>query len=302
LLISLTGATGFVGRHVAAALARRGHRVRALVRDPGRAGLLTTQGAELVPGDLGDRGALARLVQGADAVVHLVGIIVERGRESFAAVHVDGTHAVLAAAREAGVRRLIHMSAVGARDEPGATPYHRTKGQAEDLVRRSGLTYAVFRPSLINGPESAPIRLLVSLHRWLPVVPVFGDGRFPTQPVWIEDVALAFALAAERPDTTGVFELGGPEVLTYEDLVLAIGRAARHPRALIHLPLGVVRAAAGAFDLLGPRAPITSDQLQMLVEGSATPASALEPVFGIKPLSFEAGLRRFLEPGERRHA
>jgi uncharacterized protein YbjT (DUF2867 family) len=300
LLISLTGATGFVGRHMAATLARRGHHVRALVRDPGRAGFLTAQGAELVPGDLGDRGALARLTRGADAIIHLVGIIVERGRGSFAAVHVEGTRAVVAAALEAGVRRLVHMSAVGARDEPAATDYHRTKGQAEDLVRRSGLGHAIFRPSLINGPESAPIRLLVSLHRWLPVVPVFGDGRFPTQPIWIEDVALAFALAAERPDTTGVFELGGPEVLTYEDFVLTIGRAARHPRTLIHVPLGVVRAAAGAFDALGPRAPITSGQLQMLVEGSATPANAIETVFGIKPLSFEAGLRRFLEPGAQR--
>jgi uncharacterized protein YbjT (DUF2867 family) len=302
LLISLTGATGFVGRHIAATLARRGHHVRALVRDPGRAGFLSAQGTELVPGDLGDRGALAQLARGADAVVHLVGIIVERGRESFAAVHVEGTRAVLAAALEAGVRRFVHMSAVGARDEPVATAYHRTKGQAEELVRRSGLAHAIFRPSIINGPENAPIRLLVSLHRWLPVIPVFGDGRFPTQPIWIEDVALAFALAAERRDTIGVFELGGPEVLTYEEFVLTIGRAARCPRPLMHVPLGVVRAAAGAFDVLGPRAPITSDQLQMLVEGSATPANAIATVFGIKPLSFEAGLRRFLDPGAQLRA
>jgi len=134
--------------------------------------------------------------------------------------------AVHAAARAAGVRRFVHMSAVGARPEAGATPYHRTKWQAEELVRDSALPYVILRPSLINGPENAPIRTLARLHHALPVIPVFGDGRFPTQPVWIEDVALAFALGAERDELTGTFELGGPAVLTYEDFVLAIGRAA----------------------------------------------------------------------------
>src|SRR2546430_7445225 len=124
------------------------------------------------------------------------------------------------------------MSAVGARDEPGATPYHRTKWHAEELVRTSGLSHAVFRPSIINGPENAPIRALARLHRWSPVVPVFGDGRFPTQPVWVEDVARAFALAVEQPALVGAFELGGPQVLTYEEFVLAIGRAA--PRSEEH--------------------------------------------------------------------
>jgi NADH dehydrogenase len=123
---------------------------------------------------------------------------------------------------------------------------------------------------------------------------VFGDGRFPTQPVWVEDVALAFALAAEREDLTGPFELGGPEVLTYREFVLAIGRASGHPRPLVHVPLPLVRAAAAAFGVLGPAAPITSDQLQMLTEGSATPDNAIETVFGIEPLGFEEGLRRFL--------
>ena len=128
---------------------------------------------------------------------------------------------------------------------------------------------------------------------------MFGDGRFPTQPVWVEDIALAFVLAVEQPALTGAFELGGPAVLTYEEFLLAIGRAARHPRPLVHLPLALARAAAGAFDLLGAAAPLTSDQLQMLVEGSATPANAIESVFGIRPLPFEQGLNRFLAPGRR---
>jgi len=294
MLVALTGGTGFVGRHIAATLRGRGHHVRALTRDPARAGVLSERGVELVPGDLRDGKALERLVHGADAVIHLVGIIGERGAETFSAVHVDGTGAVLAAARGARVPRFVHMSAVGARDVPGATRYHRTKWQAEELVRRSGLSYVVFRPSIVNGPESAPLRVLVRLHRWSPAVPVFGDGGFPTQPVWIDDVALAFALAAERSELAGEFELGGPQVLTYEELLLAVGRASGHSRPLVHIPLPAARAAVSLLDWLGPAAPITSDQLQMLAEGSATPHNAMTAVFQIEPLAFEAGLKRWL--------
>ena len=299
MLIAVTGATGFVGRHITTVLAGRGHTIRALVRSPRRARIFDTLGVELVPGDLADTAALTTLTHGAHAVVHLVGIIVETGRATFHAVHVEGTRRVLEAARRAGVERIVHMSAVGARDEAGATRYHRTKWQAEELVRASGLAHAVLRPSIINGPENAPIRTIARLHRWSPVVPVFGDGHFPTQPVWVEDVALAFALAVEQPALAGAFELGGPEVLTYEEFLLAIGRAARHPRRLVHLPLALAWAAAGVFDVFGAAAPLTSDQLQMLVEGSATPANAIESVFRIRPLPFEQGLSRYLAPGRR---
>ena len=288
-----------MGRHVTTLLAGRGHQVRALVRrdDPGRAAAALP--AERTPGDLADPAALAALTRGADVIVHLVGIIVEAGAATFEAVHVEGTRRLLTAAREAGVRRFVHMSAVGARDEPGATRYHRTKWRAEELVRSSGLSHAIFRPSIISGPENRPIRTLARLHRWSPLVPVFGDGGFAMQPVWIGDVALAFALAAERPALSGVFELGGPATLTYEEFVRAIGRAAGHPRPLVHVPLAVARAAAAALGVMGPLAPLTLDQLQMLVEGSTTPANALESTFGIRALSFEEGLARFLGGGRR---
>jgi len=294
MLVAITGATGFVGRHLAALLLRRGHRVRALVRDAPRAGFLAAQGAELVPGALDDGAALARLLDGAGAAVHLVGIIVEWRSATFAAVHVDGTRRVLTAARAAGLRRFVHMSAIGARPDENATAYHRTKWQGEELVRTSGLPAVVLRPSLISGPENAPIRTLARLHRWSPAIPIFGDGRFPVQPVWIDDVALAFALAVERADVAGTLELGGPAVLTYEAFVRAIGRAAGHPRPLVHVPLSLVRCAARACDPLGPAAPITSIQLQMLVEGTGTPANAISTVFGINPLPFDEGLARFL--------
>jgi NADH dehydrogenase len=301
VLIAITGATGFVGRHVARVLVSRGHRVRALVRSAARRpGALAGVAVETVPGDLGDATALAALARGADALIHLVGIITEAGTATFEAVHVAGTRRLLAAAEDARVGRFVHMSAVGARDQPGATPYHRSKWRGEELVRRSSIASVIFRPSIISGPESAPIRTLARLHRWSPLVPVFGDGRFPTQPVWIEDVALAFTLAAENAALTGAFELGGPVALSYEAFLKAIGRAAGHPRPLVHVPLALVRAAAAVFAVVGPLAPLTSDQLQMLVEGSATPANAIESTFGIRPLPFEEGLIRYLRPGDGR--
>jgi uncharacterized protein YbjT (DUF2867 family) len=294
MLIAVTGATGFVGRHIVRTLLSRGHKVRALVRNPGRAASLAAQGVELVAGDLADGPALLRLVDGAPAVIHLVGIILEQGSASFDAVHVAGTEAVVTAARTRGVGRLVHMSAIGARPHSSATRYHRTKWQAEELMRQAGIPCAILRPSVINGPESEPIRTLARLHRWLPVVPVFGRATFPMQPLWIGDVALAFALAAEREEIRGTFELGGPEEITFEAFVRAIGRASGYPRPLVHVPLALVRLLARASDPLGALAPITSSQLRMLVEGSATPANAIESVFGIRPVAFETGLRRFL--------
>ena len=294
MLVAITGATGFVGRHLASLFLRRDHRVRALVRDPSRAEFLAAQGAELVVGALDNDAALTRLLDGADAAVHLVGIIVEQGSATFSAVHVDGTRRLLGAARAAKVHRFIHMSALGARPDERATPYHRTKWQAEELVRSSGVPAVILRPALISGPESVPIRVLRRMHRWSPVIPVFGDGQFPIQPVWIEDIALAFALALERADMAGSFELGGPVVMPYEEFVRAIGRAAGNPRPLVHVPLTLVRWAARALDPLGPAAPLTSIQLQMLLEGSRTASNAIRTVFGIQPLSFEEGLRRFL--------
>lgn len=297
MIVAVTGAGGFVGRHIIDQLVERGHEPRALLRDPARLPFLRPDAVTVVRGDLADHDALRRLTHGADAVMHLVGIIAERRGVTFQAVHVESTHALAVAARLAGVRRFIHMSAQGARDAPGATAYHRTKAQGEAVVRASGVPHVIFRPSFISGPGNVPIETLARLHRVAPVVPVFGDGSFPMQPVWIGDVALAFVRAAEGTGDAGaVLELGGPSAMPYSEFLRAIGRASGHPRPLLRVPLALARAAARAFDLLGPLAPITSDQLQMLVEGTATPHNALPTVFGIEPLAFEAGLRRYLGP------
>ena len=293
-VVAVTGATGFVGRHIVRELRARHHAVRLLARDPARLPF-DANGVTVVPGALSDATAIARLVGGADAVIHLVGIIAETGGATFQAVHVEGTRTVARAAREAGVRRLVHMSAVGARHDADATAYHRSKAAGEDEVLQAGIPHVILRPAIIVGRESVPISLLARLHRLLPAVPVFGAADFPMQPVWIGDVAAAFAVAAEGAGPDGAHEIGGPDRITYEEFVRAIGRAAGHPRPLVRVPLGLARFAAGAFDVLPPGiAPITSQQLQMLVEGSATPDNAIERVFGIVPLGFAAALERSL--------
>jgi uncharacterized protein YbjT (DUF2867 family) len=286
MLIALTGATGYVGSRVVRKLLRREHEVRALVRRPERAGPLADLGVQLVAGDLRDAGALEALAAGAGAVVHLVGIIVEARGQTFAAVHVTGTRSLLAAATHAGVPLMVHMSALGARAEAGATQYHQTKWQAEEAVRASGLPHVILRPSLIAGPGNAALKTMVDMIRLSPVVPVIGNGRYELQPVWVEDVAEAFALALERPDVRGTFDIAGPERLSYHQLLDQLETALGVHRRRVAVPVGMVRFAAAAGAGLPNLAPITPAQLQMLLEGNTTDRNALEASFGVRPRPF----------------
>jgi NADH dehydrogenase len=286
MLIALTGATGYVGSRVVRKLLRREHDVRALVRRPDRAGPLEDLGVQLLAGDLNDADALAALVAGAGAVVHLVGIIVEARGQTFEVVHVAGTRALLAAANDAGVQLMVHMSALGARSAAGATRYHQTKWQAEEAVRGGGLPHVILRPSLIAGPGNAALKTIVDMIRLSPVVPVIGNGRYELQPVWVEDVAEAFALAVERPDLRGTFDIAGPERLTYHQLLDRLETALGVTRRRMAVPVGMVRFAAAAGAALPNLTPITSEQLQMLLEGNTTDRNDLETRFGVQPRPF----------------
>ena len=297
MIVALTGATGFVGGAVLRRLLRREHQVRVLARNPDRAGRLRDYGAvELVPGDLGDEAAVRTLVTGADAVVHLVGIIVPKGPQTFQRVHVEWTAGVAAAAHAAGVRRFAHMSALGARADAAATAYHRTKAAGEEAVRRTIPGHVILRPSLIAGPGSVPLRMMINMVRMAPLVPVIGDGRYRMQPVWLEDVAEAFAVAVERGDLTGTYDIAGPEQLTWHEMLDRIEDALAVRRRRVGVPLGIVRLGAAAGLALPDLAPITPDQLQMLLEGSTTEANALLPVFGVTPRPFAQVIREMCAP------
>ena len=294
--IALTGATGFVGGHIVAQLLRREHELRALVREPARHGGLRDRSVEMIAGDLEDGAALRQLVDGADAVIHLVGIINEIGRQTYERVHVHGTGEVLAAARAAGVRRFVLMSALGARADQAATPYHRTKAAAEDLVRNSGISHVILRPSLIAAPGNEVLTMLVNMLRMSPIVPVIGNGLYQLQPVAADDVADAFAQSAEDRAIEGTFDIAGPRAMTYHELLDVLEDSLGVRRRRIAVPVSMVRFSAYAGMVLPHLNPITPDQLQMLLEGNTTTHNALPTTFHITPRPFEAVAREICAP------
>ena len=265
-MILVTGATGFVGAEILRRASRRGWRVRGLARHPDRAeGLGRLPHVELYRADVGDPPELLEAMDGVDAVVHLVGIIAPTRRQGFEEVHVRGTENVLAAAREAGVGRFVHMSALGADAGRDRTEYWSTKWRAEEAVRASGLAATIFRPSIIFGPDDEFFNRLARVIRWSPVVPLPAGGRPRFQPVWVGDVAECFLQAARAESTPRpVYEVGGPEVLTLREIVRELGRILGRRRGVVPLPLGPLRLGAALAERLLPSPPITADQLKML--------------------------------------
>lgn len=293
LRVFLTGATGFVGGHVARALAERGHRIRALVRGS-MPSELADLGAEPARGDITRPETLEGALEGCDAVVHLVGIIREhRPRTTFRGVHVEGTRNVLKAAAEVPVRKFVHMSALGA--APKGTPYHRSKYEAEEVVRGAGLPYVILRPSTVIGEGGEFTRLLIRLLRFMPVVPVIGSGNYRLQPLDVRDVAQTFARAVERDDLRdATIEMGGPHKLTYNRMVEIAGEELGHERRLVHLPLGLVEPLVDLGTALHLPTPIVSDELRMLLEENVVrdDTNALRELFDIDPTPFRAVMRR----------
>lgn len=295
--VAITGATGFVGRSIVNALLRRGHGVVVLARHTDDARSRFNRPVPAVEGDLFDPAALETTFAGADAVVHLVGIIHEKGGHSFDAVHREGTENVLAAARRTGVRRLLHMSAMGASaDAP--SEYGRSKAAGEEAVRRSGLDATIFRPSIIFGPGDGFASLLAKICRASPfVVPVIGPGTVRFMPVSVREVARISADALEKPETVGrTFEIGGPETLDlnaiYREIAGALGKPGKR---LVHLPLWYGRIAAAAMSVL-PRPPLTRDQLRSLSRDNVGDTGPTAAVFGAPTVRFADGIRESIRP------
>ena len=267
-MIFVTGASGFVGGHVVHELRGRGLVVRCLVRDPRKAAKLAAWGCELSQGDMTDPASLRRGVDGADTVVHLVAIR-QGHEEQFRRVMVDGTRDLLAAASDAGVRRFLHMSALGTSEATKElVPYYRAKWEMEEMVRASGVPQVIFRPSFIFGPDGGILPTFAKLARLAPVTPIIGSGRQRIQPIWADDVAIYFADGAARDDVTGrTFELGGPDVVSWNEFWgrLKAMRGMRRPS--IHVPVSLMRLNALLTERLPGNIPLTRDLLKMLEYG-----------------------------------
>jgi NADH dehydrogenase len=289
--IFITGGTGFVGGHVVSELLRRGHQLRILVHHRAPA----IEGVEQVEGDVTRLASFESVVAGCDAFINLVGIIREfpsRGI-TFARLHVEATANVCAAAEKADIKRYIQMSALGTRPD-AVSLYHKTKFQAEQLVRSSGLEWTILRPSLIYGPEDAFINMLADQMRLAPVMPVIGSGTYRLQPIHVDDVARSCAMALEMPETVGqCYELCGAERLSYEGLLDAIAAAmGRSAPFKPHLPLGIMKRIIPVLQQV-PQFPITSDQLQMLIEENICDCCWKE-TFRFEPRNFRDGIREYL--------
>jgi uncharacterized protein YbjT (DUF2867 family) len=301
-LVAVFGGSGFLGRHVVRALLKRGWRVRAAVRRPNLAGHLQPLGmvgwVQPIQANLRYRWSVDRAVTDADAVVNLVAIANETGRQRFDAVHVFGARAVAEAARAARVGRLIHVSAIGA-DQDAPSAYARSKAAGEAAVFETLPGAIVFRPSIAFGPEDHFFNRLASLARVSPALPVFGGGRTRFQPVFAGDIATAIVDAVDGKVQSGrIYELGGPEIKTFRECIELVLATIERRRLLVPVPWSLATAAAAVLQYL-PKPLITVDQLRQLeIDNVVSEAAEREgrtlAGLGIAPTSLEAILESYL--------
>jgi len=312
--VTVFGASGFVGRHVVQRLAARGMQIRAASRHPDDALALKPMGdvGQVTPvqANIRDAASVRAAVAGADAVVNLVGILYARGRQSFEAVHAEGAATVARAAAEAGVARMTHMSALGA-DATSGSVYARTKAAGEAAVRAAFPGAAILRPSVIFGPQDGFFNRFAEMACWSPVLPVFGcplprlrdwrldifgSGGTRFQPVYVGDVAKAVARCVANSGVAGsVYELGGPTVYSFVDVMRLVLREIDRRRLIVPVPFWAAEFMAMFAEYL-PAPPLTRDQIALLKRDNVLSGSfpALSDL-GIEPTAAEAILPQYLD-------
>jgi uncharacterized protein YbjT (DUF2867 family) len=265
-LVTVYGGSGFLGRNVVRALAKRHYRIRVAVRRPELAGHLQPLGRvgqiHAVQANIRNTQSVEAAARGAGVLVNLVGILAEGGRQKFDAVHRDGAEKVALAAHAHGAR-VVHVSAIGA-DENSPSHYGRSKAQAEMLVRAAVPDAIVMRPSIMFGPDDTFFNRFGSMARFLPGLPLIGGGGTRFQPVFVGDVATAIAEAVDgRAQAGATYELGGPEIMTFKQLMQYTLATIERRRLLLPVPFGLARIM-GMFMQYAPGAPLTPDQVESL--------------------------------------
>lgn len=301
-LVTVFGGSGFIGRHLVRALAKDGWRVRVACRRPDLAGHLQPLGAvgqiHAVQANLRYRKSIAVALQGADAVVNLVGILDESGRQKFSTVQAQGARFVAEEAAKAGIANFVQLSAIGA-DACSASDYARTKAEGEAAVLGAVPSAVILRPSIVFGPEDQFFNRFANLARFTPALPLIGGGETKFQPVYVGDVAEAALKALDGKAKPGsIYELGGPEVRSFKELLEYILTTTGRKRLLLPLPFGIAKFKASILECL-PGKLLTVDQVTLLENDNVVSAAAKAEGrtldgLGIKPTSFEAIVPTYL--------
>lgn len=284
-MILVTGGSGFIGRHVLRRLADRPH--RAMVRNRSRAEV--GAGGEVVEADVTKPETLPAAVAGIDTIIHTAAITADR-KEPYPGAYFEinrtGTESLVAAARKAGVRRLVVMSGLGTKPAPEGT-YMATRQGLEEAVRRSGLPFVILQPSVLFGDGAVFIEALADLARALPIVPVLGKGDLKFQPFWIEDLVSCLLKAVDDTTLDGrSIPLGGSEYATLREIQETISKVLGKRRLLVSLPLPLARIQARAMTAVLPRPPLTPATMELFSFENATTLDACEKAFGFKPRGF----------------
>jgi NADH dehydrogenase len=289
-MILVTGASGYVGNNLVRRLVQLGKPVRAMVGNVDKA-LIRLKDVEakveIVKGDVTRRETLVEWMRGINTVVHLVAIAIEKGNRTYESINTQGTINVVEAAEEAGVERFINMSQNGATVD---SPYRflRSKGLAQAYVAQSDLDWTALRPSVIWGPQDEFANVQARLIQMTPIIyPIVGDGKSQFQPVYVGDVVEAIVKSIDDPSTiNGEYEVGGPEVLTYEEIVNRVLKARGTRRIKVHVPVPLLRPAVAVLQVVLPNPPVSTTLLDLLGVPNVVKDNALPTKFGITPKAF----------------
>jgi NADH dehydrogenase len=301
-LVTIYGGSGFIGRYVVAALAKTGTRMRVAVRRPDLAGHLQPLGSvgqiHAVQANIRNEASVRRAAEGADALINLVGILQPSGRQTFRSVQTGGAAAVARAAKDCGAQALVHMSAIGANRKSNSA-YARTKGEGEAAVLSAFPQAVILRPSIVFGAEDEFFNRFASLARFAPALPLIGYGRTRFQPVYVVDVAQAVVAALEgRAKEGAVYELGGPEIYTFRELLDKIAEYTTRRRPYVPIPFWLAKIQAFALQIL-PNAPLTLDQVRLLEKDNVVSEEAIREGrtlegLGIKPIGIDSIVPQYL--------
>ncbi|MEE9441226.1 MAG: complex I NDUFA9 subunit family protein [candidate division Zixibacteria bacterium] len=292
--VAVLGGSGFIGSHLVLHLLQPGYSLNILFNKT-RPDLISLRGRiNIFEGNIDDVESLEKCFEGCDAVYHLVGIIAETRDKSFRKTVEMGTQNVVVAAKNSGISKIFYLSALGT-SENSSSLYFQTKWAAEEAVRNSGLDYTIFRPSIVYGPEDDFINRIAKMVRYSPLIPVIGDGLYKFQPVYVEELCAVMALSSQRNFTSRqTYEIGGPERLTYLEILDIIKNIIGIKKYNIHLPMGLVKAAVRVLEKILKPVPITVDQLNMMTAGSTCDHAIVEKEFGAKFSSMEMQLPDYL--------